>query len=62
LIPCRRSGQLGDVISAVDGEPVHTVDDLFRLLGRHKVGEQARLELLRDGQSREVIVTLEAVQ
>jgi S1-C subfamily serine protease len=57
-----RSGQRGDVIIGVDEEPVQTGDDLFRLLGRHKVGEQARLELLRDGQRREVIVTLEAVQ
>jgi S1-C subfamily serine protease len=57
-----RSGQLGDVISAVDGEPVHTGDDLFRLMGRHKVGEQARLKIAREGQSREVTVTLEALQ
>jgi S1-C subfamily serine protease len=57
-----RSGQLGDVIIGVDGEPVHTVDDLFRLLGRHKAGEQTRLEVLRDGQRREVVVTLAAVQ
>jgi S1-C subfamily serine protease len=57
-----RSGQMGDVIVAVNGEPVHTADDLFRLLGRHKVGEQVRLELVREGQTRGVLVTLEAVQ
>lgn len=57
-----RSGQLGDVIMALDGEPVDTGDDLLRLLGRHKAGEQVRVEILRDGQIREVIVTLEAVQ
>jgi S1-C subfamily serine protease len=57
-----RSGQLGDVIMALNGEPVDTGDDLLRLLGRHKAGEQVRLEILRDGQIREVIVRLEAVQ
>ncbi len=57
-----RSGQVGDVIVGVDGEPVHAVDDLFRLLGRHKVGEQVRLELVRDGASRQATVTLEAMQ
>ena len=57
-----RSGEVGDAIIAVDGEPVHTVDDLFRLLGRHKPGEQTRLEVLRDGQRREVVVTLATVQ
>jgi len=56
------SGQLGDVITGVDGEPVHSVDDLFRLLGHHKVGEQARLEVVRNGGSQQVTVTLEAVQ
>jgi len=50
------------VIVAVDGELVHTVDDLSRLLGRHEVGDEVRLELLREGESREVIVKLEAVQ
>ena len=57
-----RSPQPGDVIVAVDGELVHTVDDLSRLLGRHEVGDEVRLELLREGESREVIVKLEAVQ
>jgi S1-C subfamily serine protease len=56
------SAQLGDVIMALDGEPVDTGDDLLRLLGRRKAGEQVRLEILRDGQIREVTVKLEAVQ
>jgi S1-C subfamily serine protease len=57
-----RAGQLGDVITAVDGEAVHTVDDLRRILDRHKVGDQVHLEVLRDGSSRQVVVTLEEVQ
>ena len=50
------------MITALDGEPVDTGDDLLRLLDRHKAGEQVRLEILRGGQSREVIVRLEALQ
>jgi len=50
------------VIIALDGEPVDTGDDLFRLLGRHKAGEEVRLEILRDGQIRQVVVRLEPVQ
>ena len=38
------------------------LDDLQRLLGRHKVGEQVHLQVVRDGTSREVAVTLEEVQ
>src|SRR6516225_10332327 len=55
-------GQRGDVIIAADGESVDTGDDLFRLLGRHKAGEEVRLEILRDGQIRQVVVRLEPVQ
>jgi S1-C subfamily serine protease len=55
-------GQLGDVIVSLDGESVRTGDDLLRLLGRHKEGEQVHLQILRDGHSREVAVGLEAVQ
>jgi S1-C subfamily serine protease len=54
--------QLGDVIVALDGQPVRTVGDLQRLLDRHKAGEQVRLEVVRDGRSREVPVTLAVMQ
>ena len=57
-----RSAQLGDVITAVDGEAVHTVDDWRRSLDRHKVGEQVQLQVLRDGASRQVAVTLVEVR
>jgi len=57
-----RTTQLGDVITAVDGEAVHTVDDLRRSLDRHKVGEQVQLQILRDGASRQVAVTLEELR
>ncbi|HKD54791.1 MAG TPA: trypsin-like peptidase domain-containing protein [Steroidobacteraceae bacterium] len=59
-----RSGrvQLGDVIVAIDGQPVRTVSDLQRLLDRHKAGQQVRLEVVRGGESREVPVTLAVVQ
>jgi S1-C subfamily serine protease len=35
---------------------------LLRLLGHHKAGDEVRLEVVRDGLSRQVAVTLEAVQ
>ncbi|HVW71157.1 MAG TPA: trypsin-like peptidase domain-containing protein [Steroidobacteraceae bacterium] len=57
----RRFGQpqLGDAIVSVNGEPVHSVDDLQRLLGRHKAGEHIRLEVIRDGAHRQVTLALE---
>ena len=50
------------MIVALDGQPVRTVSDLLRLLDRHKAGEQVRLEMVRDGQSREVPVTLAVIE
>jgi S1-C subfamily serine protease len=50
----------GDVILAVDGEPV---DGVARLLGRldeRRVGETIRITLLRDGQKVDVNVRLQA--
>jgi S1-C subfamily serine protease len=54
--------QLGDVIVALDGERVRVVDDLLRLLDRRKIGEQVRVEVVRDGHGRQVVVTLQAVE
>src|SRR4051812_42266667 len=38
-----------DLIVAVDGAPVHGVDDLQRLLGSERIGVPVRLEVYRDG-------------
>ncbi len=50
---------LGDVIMAVNGEPVHTEDDLLRAITKHKVGETVQLTILRAGKKMGVPVTLE---
>jgi S1-C subfamily serine protease len=53
--------ELGDVIIKLDGQPIEVVDDLLRILDRHKVGDQVELEYLRDGHRDQVTVTLQAV-
>jgi S1-C subfamily serine protease len=50
----------GDVITAVDGEPVDSVAKLVNRLDEHKVGETVRLTVYRDGKSVEVAATLKA--
>ncbi len=56
------SGQLvlGDVITSIDGTPIGSLDDLYRALDKRKVGENAQLEVFRNGQTRKVTVTLAA--
>ena len=51
----------GDVIVAVDGQPVRESDDLITYLARNtEVGQTLTLTILRDGQEKQVEVTLEA--
>lgn len=52
---------LGDVVTAIDGEAVRTVDDLLTILDRHKVGDRVNVEVERDGASRAVTITLQEV-
>jgi S1-C subfamily serine protease len=52
----------GDLIVAVDGEPVEGQDDLLSLFARHQVGDRVRLGLVRDGREREVEVTLQSLR
>jgi S1-C subfamily serine protease len=48
----------GDVITAVDGEPVVGESDLARLVSQHSPGDEVELEVLRGGETIEVTMTL----
>ncbi len=50
-----------DVIVALDGEPIQKANDLYSLLEKHKVGDTVKLTVERDGQRRDVSVTLGAI-
>ncbi len=53
--------ELGDVIVAVSGKPVATIDDLMDVMEGHKVGDQVSVEVLRGNKRQQVSVTLQAV-
>jgi S1-C subfamily serine protease len=59
-----RSGNitLGDVIVALDDKPIHNLQDLYAALQEHQVGDTVTLTVERDGQRRNVQVTLKARQ
>jgi S1-C subfamily serine protease len=48
----------GDVILAVDGHKVVQPDDLARIVATYRPGDVVTLEILRDGERKEVDVTL----
>ena len=51
----------GDVVTAVNGEPIKSMDDLIAyLFNQTEVGQKVTLTLLRDGKETQVDVTLEA--
>ena len=51
----------GDIITAIDGQPVHGFDDLTAyLFMKTSVGQTVTLTILRDGKSMDVKATLAA--
>ena len=57
--PASRAGiRVGDVIVAVDGEPIQDSPDLTANLARRQPGEEVALTLYRDGRRQDIEVTL----
>lgn len=48
----------GDVITHIDGTAVHTADQLIAQISTKKPGDKIQLEIVRDGHTRTVTVTL----
>jgi S1-C subfamily serine protease len=53
--------ELGDIVVAVAGKPVTTIDELMDVLENHKVGDQVAVEILRGNRREKIMVTLQAV-
>ena len=66
LRPTRRAGDgrimLGDVITAAAGKPVATLNDLFRVLDDHDVGDTIDLTVLRNDRETKTEITLQAIR
>ena len=48
----------GDVIIEADGTKITTMDDLNKIKNSHKIGDEMKLKVNREGQERELTVTL----
>lgn len=48
----------GDIITAIDGQAVSTVDEFNRIKNEYSAGDQVSLTIFRSGQNYEVTVTL----
>jgi S1-C subfamily serine protease len=54
--------QLNDVIVDIEGAPIHRLNDLYKALDNHKVGDTVEVTLANKGERRKVKVQLQAVQ
>ena len=54
----RRVTQVGDVIQAIDGEPIRSQGELRAVLDRYRAGDDVTVTILRDGDTLDVVVTL----
>lgn len=61
--PARAAGmQLGDVIVAVDGQPIADTGDLMERIARKQPGEKVALDVIRYGERKRFDVTLTTLQ
>lgn len=59
--PVAQAGlQVGDIIIAIDGQPVNANTSLLNLVLRFRVGQQVNLDIVREGQPSALQVTLGA--
>lgn len=56
--PAEKTLKVGDVITAIDGDPVKIARDAVTLITKHKIGDTITLTIERDGQTVDVPVTL----
>jgi S1-C subfamily serine protease len=54
--------RLGDVMIAVEGQRVHSSNDVFSMLEQHKIGDTITVSVMRDGERQDVKVTLEETE
>jgi S1-C subfamily serine protease len=59
VAPNGRLAAAGDVIVALDGEPIESAGDIFRILDDHAIGDEVEVKYLRD--DKEIAVKLKLV-
>jgi S1-C subfamily serine protease len=58
-MPAERAGlKEGDVITAVDGRPINTFDELQRIVFHKQAGDRLKFSVDREGESLEITAVL----
>ncbi|HNS22075.1 MAG TPA: trypsin-like peptidase domain-containing protein [Sedimentisphaerales bacterium] len=53
---------IGDLIVAADGKPIRNLNDLYRVLDNHEVGDTIKLTIRREDRQGDVEITLQAAE
>lgn len=57
--PAEKAGLTpGDIIKAIEGKPINEMQDLLREIGRAKIGQEVRAEIIRDRVRKSINVTV----
>lgn len=57
--PAAKAGlKRGDIITKVGDTDVHNFEDLSNIMSQHKAGDKLKLEVMRNGQEKQMTVTL----
>ena len=51
--------KIGDVITAIDGKTITTMDELNEIKNTHNIGDEIKLKIYRNGSEKEISVTLQ---
>lgn len=54
----RRRPRWGDVITAIDGKPINSYDDIYHVLEKYKKGDRVTITYLRDDREKKVKLNL----
>jgi C-terminal processing protease CtpA/Prc len=55
------NAHIGDIITAIDGQPTRQIDDIINYIELHKnVGDNVKLTVNRDGKVMDLTATLQA--
>ena len=58
--PAEKSGlQIADIIIQADGKDIKTMDELNEIKNSHKIGDTMTLRINRNGQEKDITITLE---
>ena len=50
--------KIGDVIIEADGKKISTMDELNEIKNTHQIGDEMKIKVNRDGQEKELTITL----